>query len=216
MIKRLTPNVQYSRKGSNIYSTGKIYSLYTTEFYFGEYHNLHSGSPPYLSPQQTAFSWFDYPMGDPYNADDYATVVGEPLANSRAEVPSQLFIARNIFSGGSVTGTWYRDRDKKVLYTFTIPIPDPSTQGYTYWDWYAVWSWIGKFPHEMSEPGHYFVTVETTWGSHTHDFDFNAKWRCDPSTGQCIIDPNGPYNTLLGCQTDCVACPSPVLTMIIQ
>lgn len=151
-----------------------LLSYSSIEFYFGKYHNLHSGQPPTLSPQQFSFDFNDYPMGDSYNPDDYATSIDEPLSQSKAEVPAQLFIIRNLTEGGSFTGTWYRDRDKKILYQFTYPIPSPQSQGYDYWNWYAIWSWIGKFPHEMNEPGHYFVTLNTTWANRTIDFDFTC------------------------------------------
>lgn len=142
------------------------------EAQIGKYHNLvwPGTSPAYISPQQKTFRWLDWPMGDPYNANDYATVAGEPKDQSKAEVVAAVVNLTNIYSGGEVRFDWYRDRDKKLLFTFKHTVPSPSSKGYDYWSWYSVFSWIGKFPHEINEPGGYIVQITSSWGNQAIDF----------------------------------------------
>jgi len=45
---------------------------------------------------------------------------------------------------------YYNYDTGRHIYTNTYQIPDPSTEGYSYWNWYRVWSCIGKVAHELN------------------------------------------------------------------
>jgi len=142
---------------------------------FGKYHNMNCSTAPWtIYPQQTKFQFADYPWGDPDNPDDYATVECEPQSLSRAEMCAAMFNLSNIYEGGRVSFSWYRDRDKLNFLTIRFDVPDPNEYGYEYWEWFSVACWTGKFPIEISEPGHYFVVIESPWGNRTVDFDVLA------------------------------------------
>ena len=142
---------------------------------FGKYHNMNCSTGPWqIYPQQTSFNFSEYPWGDNDNENDYATVACEPQSQSRAEMCAVLFNLANLYEGGRVTFRFYRDRDKLNFFTIKIDVPHPGEEGYEYWVWFSVAAWVGKFPTEIAEPGHYFVTVESPWGNRTVDFDVLA------------------------------------------
>lgn len=140
---------------------------------FGKYHNLvwPGDSPAYISPGQTDFYWRNYPMGDPYDSTYYATVAGEPVSESKSEVPSVAVNFENIYSGGTVTMKWYKASTGELLYSYSHTIPDPSDEGYDYWSWYSIFSWIGKFSHEIDTPGQYYVEINSPWKDTTRHFN---------------------------------------------
>jgi hypothetical protein len=59
----------------------------------------------------------------------------------------------------NITFRWYRNRDNALLYTGSIPIPDPVASGYAYWAWYYGYSYIGYVPWEIYENGDYRVEI---------------------------------------------------------
>lgn len=140
---------------------------------FGRYHNLvwPGDSQAYISPEQTDFNWKNYPMGDPYNSTYYATVAGESVSESKSEIPSVAVNFENLYSGGTVTMKWYKASTGELLYTYSHTIPDPSDRGYDFWEWYSVFSWIGKFSQEIDTPGQYYVEIESPWKDTTKHFD---------------------------------------------
>lgn len=135
--------------------------------YFGKYHNLvwPGNSKAYITPEQDSFSWDDYPMGDKNNPDDYATVAEEPVSISKAEICSVITNYKYLTTGGTVAHKWYKNSNNDLLFTFEQTIPNPQSYGYDYWEWYSIFSWIGKFPSEIDEPGEYYVHVTSPWNS---------------------------------------------------
>ena len=146
-----------------------------SEVQFGKYHNMNCSTVPWtIYPQQTKFQYAEYPWGDPTNPDDYAIDGCEPQSQSRAEMCAAVFILSNIYEGGRVSFSWYRDRDKLNFRTVRIDVPDPKEYGYDYWMWVSIAEWAGKFTGGITETGHYFVIIESPWGNRTVDFDVLA------------------------------------------
>lgn len=170
---------------------------YSTQI--GKYHSLSlpASGGFVISSQQSSFNWADWPMGDPYNADDYATVVGEPQAQSRAEMPAFVSTVNYIYTGGTMKHTWYRDKDNTVIFQTSYTVPDPKSQGWEYWIWYSICSWTGKFPHEIYEPGRYRVVSETSWGTSTTTYcvlgPATVDVRVAKGAGTINVYKNGTY-----------------------
>lgn len=156
-------------RGSSIKLTKKASSA---DFLIGKYHSLSwDGSSPASVPSQTSFDLADWPFGDAFNELDYAVVANEPISQSRSEIVIAVFNIYSLYSGGTVTFNWRKEKDDSLLHSIDYYIPSPSTQGKEYWSWYSAMSWIGYFPCEINEVGGYYVDILSPWHSQRIYFD---------------------------------------------
>lgn len=141
----------------------------SADFLIGRYHSLlWDGSSPASVPMQTQFDLADWPFGDAFNQLDYAVVANEPISQSRSEIVIAVFNIYSLYSGGTVTFDWRREKDDSLLHSIDYYIPPPSQE---YWSWYSVMSWVGYFPCEINEVGGYYVDILSPWHSDRIYFD---------------------------------------------
>lgn len=132
-------------------------------------------------PVENTFILEDWPTGDTYNPNDYATEPCEPVANSRSEMVAHLLTFYDLTEVGTIYWKWYRDRDSKLLFQLTYTI-----QGTPPWSWYQVYTWLGKFPNEICETGNYHLDITTPWVNITYHFTIIGK--CGGNSSEIYVD----------------------------
>jgi hypothetical protein len=101
------------------------------------------------------------PNADGWNVPPSIQDAGKTLFDLSTLTPNhEVVVVRltliNVDSSiNNITFRWYRVRDNTLLYTGSLPIPDPATYGYAYWAWYYGYSYIGYVPWEIYENGDY-------------------------------------------------------------
>ena len=163
-----------SAKGSFVcagYGTVEVKGVHPVKSYhMGKYHDLvvelnPDGSLkrlPYFKEETNVFIWDEYPMGDPYNPDDYATTWGEPRDKSRAEMVAVVInIEGYVCDEAKFKFEWYYSNGECFYDSNWLTLPKPP-EGSCYAFATAV-SWVGKFPHEINKPGDYYVIVKSTY-----------------------------------------------------
>ena len=149
----------------------------------GKYHQAskNNGNAPFSVPSTTTFDLKDYPLGDPFNDNDYAAVMEESVSQSKSEVVITIVNFGRLETGGSTLIKYSDPGDvSKFLFEYSIDIPDPNSQSWCiwdtcWWDWYSVSAWIGHFNHEITlddpvteehfQQLMYLVQIQTPWGS---------------------------------------------------
>jgi len=176
-------------------SEGIQKTSFSSSILLGKYHSAtSSGNSPADVYETRTFNLKDYPLGDNFNSNDYATNIGEPKEQSKSEMAIAIFNVFDIYSGGTVNMKWYSDYDDALMFSKDYAIPDPKTKGYTYWKWYTVYTWIGHFPkgtssqypHEINKEGTYRVVITTSWKNAEIAFTVNGcSTNSDCNTNNC-------------------------------
>jgi hypothetical protein len=126
-------------------------------WYVGKYWDLVAACNS-ISPQTSVFKFTDWPKGNAYISDDYATICGEAPAISKSEIVA--------FSLVSNAGVRSEDINIKHYDSFRRKFYEYSSSA----NWDAVATWTGRFgeitaPMEIFSPGRY--NMDFTIGSET-------------------------------------------------
>jgi hypothetical protein len=87
------------------------------------------------------------------------TIFDFSTLTSPCEAVAALYTMSNFSAATTITMQWVRERDGKVLFTYTYNVPSAASQEYSYWAWYDSMSWIGYDSWEIGENGYYHVVI---------------------------------------------------------
>lgn len=76
----------------------------------------------------------------------------------------KFYIDHKMYDGHGThwNAKYYNRATNKLLFESDHDIPDPSTAGWTYWNWYRLFSWIGHCDWEIDSPMEIQVNVNIT------------------------------------------------------
>ena len=102
----------------------------------------------------------------------------------------EFYIDHKLYEGHGThwNAKYYNNVTDQLIFESDFDIPNPSTGGWTYWNWYRIFSWIGHCSWEISGPMNIRVEVTITsnvWAKSTYKFLFTVTTD-SPDPDACV------------------------------
>lgn len=104
----------------------------------------------------------------------------------------EFYIDHKLYEGHGThwNAKYYNSATNRLLFESDFDIPEPSTKGYKYWNWYRIYSWIGHCSWEINEPMNIRVDVTVTSNiepTARYEFPFTVTTET-PEPDACVWD----------------------------